>query len=125
MLESWIIGVILNIIGSISINCGTNLMKFGHDEDKRELLKVEEEEENLSPRDDDTLSSVNESMEDNVKKSKVWYVGIWLFVTGSVINFVSYAFAGQSLLASLGTVQFVSNVFFGKFILGEEVRSID
>ena len=33
----------------------------------------------------------------------------------------SFGFAAQSLLASLGSVQFVSNVFFGKFVLGENV----
>jgi len=32
---------------------------------------------------------------------------------------VSFGFAAQSLLAALGSAQFISNVFFGKVILGE------
>jgi len=40
---------------------------------------------------------------------------------GSIINFISFGFAPQSLLAALGSAQFVSNVFFGAVILGEKV----
>ena len=36
---------------------------------------------------------------------------------------LSYAgFAAQSLLAALGSIQFVSNVFFASTVLGEKVR---
>ena len=35
-------------------------------------------------------------------------------VAGSLVNFASFGFAPQSLLASLGSVQFISNVIFGK-----------
>lgn len=43
-----------------------------------------------------------------------WYCGAMLLVLGSLVNFASFGFAPQSLLASLGSVQFVSNVVFGK-----------
>lgn len=48
------------------------------------------------------------------KTKALWYLGAMLLVIGSLVNFVSFAFAPQSLLASLGSVQFVSNVIFGK-----------
>ncbi|CAM9689339.1 unnamed protein product, partial [Discosporangium mesarthrocarpum] len=45
---------------------------------------------------------------------RVWLGGALTLLLGSLINFVSLSFAPQSLLASLGSVQFVSNVVFGK-----------
>ncbi|GMH63129.1 hypothetical protein TL16_g03634 [Triparma laevis f. inornata] len=49
--------------------------------------------------------------------------GALMFIIGGVLNFMSFGFAAQSLLASLGSVQFVSNVVFGKFVLGEMVTA--
>ena len=37
---SWLIGVIINIIGSVSINFGTNLMKLSHTDREREMKKT-------------------------------------------------------------------------------------
>ncbi|CAN0194380.1 unnamed protein product, partial [Ectocarpus fasciculatus] len=51
----------------------------------------------------------------------LWYLGAVLLVAGSLVNFASFGFAPQSLLASLGSVQFISNVVFGKVILREMV----
>ena len=49
-------------------------------------------------------------------------VGGWtLFVLGSVMNFVSFSFAAQSLLAALGAVQFVANAVFARYCLHEHV----
>jgi len=47
--------------------------------------------------------------------------GIVLFSLGSLINFISFAYASQTALAALGGVQFVSNLGCGYFILKEEV----
>jgi len=46
----------------------------------------------------------------------VWLIGTCLFVCGTAAVFVSYSFAPQSLLAPLGSTQFVSNVVFARFI---------
>jgi hypothetical protein len=84
----WVVGVIINVGGSILVNAGTNLLK-------------------LSTRDSDASSGF-------------WYtLGKIVFSVGSVINFVSFGLAAQSLLASLGGVQFIANCFFGGCILGE------
>jgi magnesium transporter len=50
-----------------------------------------------------------------------WQLGIALFAGGNILNFVSFGFAAQSLLAALGSVQFVSNVFFARFVLHEAI----
>lgn len=46
----------------------------------------------------------------------VWVVGSCIFGLGTVAVFVSYSFAPQSLLAPLGSAQFVSNVVFARII---------
>ncbi len=48
---------------------------------------------------------------------KYWYLGGGSFLLGTIINFSSMSYAPQSLLSSLGSVQFVSNCVFGKLIL--------
>mmetsp|Transcript_23143 Transcript_23143/g.61838 ORF Transcript_23143/g.61838 Transcript_23143/m.61838 type:complete len:405 (+) Transcript_23143:87-1301(+) len=50
-----------------------------------------------------------------------WFLGCVFFGIGTVLVFVSYSFAPQSLLAPLGAVQFVSNVGFARCIHGATV----
>lgn len=54
-------------------------------------------------------------------QSVTWVVGTVIFISGSLLNFASYAFAAQSMLASLESIQFVTNLIFGKFMLGATV----
>mmetsp|Transcript_24666 Transcript_24666/g.38106 ORF Transcript_24666/g.38106 Transcript_24666/m.38106 type:complete len:571 (-) Transcript_24666:446-2158(-) len=54
----------------------------------------------------------------NPSKSNIWLVGTLIFVSGSLFNFASYAFGAQSMLASLESIQFVTNLIFGKYMLG-------
>jgi hypothetical protein len=54
-------------------------------------------------------------------KSPVWVIGTTIFITGSLLNFVAFAFAPQSILASLEGIQFVTNVAFGRCILGSHI----
>lgn len=49
----------------------------------------------------------------------IWLLGLVLFLVGNVLNFASFAFAAQSLLAALAVVQLVSNVVFARVINGE------
>lgn len=84
------------------------------------------------------------------RKYREWQCGVGLFAIGNVLNFVSFGmllamrlqqqyqgfqvcvrtesrslragFAAQSLLAALGSIQFVSNVIFAWFVLHERVR---
>jgi len=46
----------------------------------------------------------------------LWIIGTCFFIFGTVSVFISYSFAPQSLLAPLGSVQFVTNIFFAKLI---------
>ena len=105
--------------------------KHGHNLRSKEVmrLKLKNSDSNLGSDDnkgltDKTLSSSSSSSDNlgndfadelaKVKKPLIWYVGTFFFVAGSLLNFVSFSFAAQSLLAALGSAQFISNVIFGK-----------
>eukprot|EP00814_Leptocylindrus_danicus_P016847 CAMPEP_0116027404 /NCGR_PEP_ID=MMETSP0321-20121206/14621_1 /TAXON_ID=163516 /ORGANISM="Leptocylindrus danicus var. danicus, Strain B650" /LENGTH=365 /DNA_ID=CAMNT_0003500777 /DNA_START=156 /DNA_END=1253 /DNA_ORIENTATION=+ len=103
----------MNLIGSICINGGTNLMKLGHT--KEVHLSITGDDSSSGCKRGEQLTSAKQ------KKGKIWYCGSIFFVIGNILNFISFSFAPQSLLAALGSAQFVSNVFFGKIILGEIV----
>lgn len=109
----WIFGMMLNVVGSVGVNFGTNVMKSSHNIAAAEADTINKESNNI---DADVLSRHHG---DSLRPDYVWKLGMLAFVTGSLVNFVSFAFAAQSLLACLGTVQFVSNVFFAKVVLKE------
>ncbi|KAL3149128.1 hypothetical protein ABBQ32_001966 [Trebouxia sp. C0010 RCD-2024] len=97
-MATWMVGAIINVIGSILINLGTNVMKLGHNK-----------------RSADSPDSTRRP----IRKYREWQCGVGLFAVGNVLNFVSFGFAAQSLLAALGSIQFVSNVVFAWFVLHE------
>ncbi|KAK9803832.1 hypothetical protein WJX73_005110 [Symbiochloris irregularis] len=98
---TWIVGALINLIGSVLINFGTNVMKLGHN--KR--------------------AAFSDAERPPIRKIYEWQLGVALFAVGNVLNFVSLGFAAQSLLAALGSVQFVSNVLFARFVLKEKVTN--
>jgi len=51
----------------------------------------------------------------------LWGIGTTTFVISSIMTFVAFGFAAQSLLASLESVQFVSNIAFAKLVHKEEI----
>ncbi|KAK7315696.1 hypothetical protein VNO77_34264 [Canavalia gladiata] len=103
----WIVGAFINLFGSIAINFGTNLLKLGHNERERYLLGSD---------------GVNGKM--NLKPViyfQSWRIGIVFFFLGNCLNFISFGYAAQSLLAALGSVQCVSNIAFSYFVLNKMV----
>lgn len=71
---------------------------------------------------DDTTGNENTAGKKAQKSSmynpRLFYFGTALFLCGSIMTFVAFGFAAQSLLASLEGVQFVSNVIFAKIMRG-------
>ncbi len=45
-------------------------------------------------------------------RSKLWKLGMGVFVSFSMLNFAALAFAGASVLVPLESIQFVTNVFY-------------
>lgn len=106
------IGVIAGLAGSVAINTGNNLQSLGMQQLELEMI----EEAHLAGK-----TEMPTAAEINPNQSKTWVMGTGIFITGSLLNFASYSLAPQSLLASLESVQFVTNVLFGKFMLGKEI----
>lgn len=104
----WVIGAIINLFGSIAINFGTNLLKLGHTE--REKYSVLEGDGTNAKH---TLKPI--------VSFHSWRVGILIFILGNCFNFISFGYAAQSLLAALGSIQFVSNIAFAYFVLNKMV----
>lgn len=44
-------------------------------------------------------------------------------ISDSLLNLHFVALAAQSLLAALGSVQFIANIIFGRIVLKEKVQS--
>ncbi|XP_019453109.1 PREDICTED: probable magnesium transporter NIPA8 isoform X1 [Lupinus angustifolius] len=103
----WIVGALINLIGSIIINFGTNLLKLGHNERERQLLGSDGLNGKMPPK--------------PIASFQTWRVGIVFFFLGNCLNFISFGYAAQSLLAALGSVQFVSNIAFAYFVLHKMV----
>eukprot|EP00736_Rhodelphis_marinus_P009440 Rmarinus@m.6216 len=89
----FLIGIIMNLCGSIMINTGQNVVKLGH------MTKKEDEPS---------------------RKAFIRNAGWLLFAVGNVLNFASMAFAPQSTLAALGSIQFVMSPLNAHFLLHEK-----
>lgn len=123
--DLWYVGVILVLFGSISQNLGNNLASLAYSSNDDE--KKEGEGEDKEKGGPSTADSIPEKGEDEEKEEmtfwekNLWAVGTGTFIGGSLMTFVAFAFAAQSLLAALESVQFVSNVVFAKLVHKEEV----
>nr|CAD1836690.1 unnamed protein product [Ananas comosus var. bracteatus] len=104
----WVIGAGINIIGSITINFGTNLLKLGHDQRESHSIPCNVEDDGKIIR-------------KPIVYFRTWRIGILLFALGNCLNFISFAFAAQSLLAALGSIQFVSNLIFAYFVFHKNI----
>ncbi|CAN8266384.1 unnamed protein product [Cochlearia groenlandica] len=102
----WVIGAFINIFGSVAINFGTNLLKLGHNE--RERLALQD-------------GGGGKTALKPIIHFQTWRVGILVFLLGNCLNFISFGYAAQSLLAALGSIQFVSNIAFAYVVLNKMV----
>ena len=110
-MKHWLVGVAINIVGSLMVNFGTNMMKSSHNNNDKE--KANDDMSNNTVNSNITTDALLEAKNLIIPKKEwnhTWRIGISFFVIGSLFNFVSFAFAAQSLLAALGGIQFVSNV---------------
>jgi len=146
MVQPWILGVVLGTTGSIGNNLGNNLVSLGHkcnhEKERAELragscnnLNAGDEltsnpDHSEGPDQSGEISRMM-SMKTDVDTTKLqrpeedpgifsWcFIGRVVFVVGNLVSFASFGFGAQSLIASLDSVQFVSNVIFGYFVHNE------
>lgn len=141
----WPLGVALGIAGSVGNNLGNNLVSLG----ETYALEAEKQERttqisgSTSPNlgnggDIGHLSHENSNVEpsgDGDHKPKaapccsyacltdLRTIGVVVIIVFNLLNFVSYGFAAQALLAALESTQFVSNVLFVRFVHKENVST--
>ncbi|KAG9157769.1 hypothetical protein Leryth_017850 [Lithospermum erythrorhizon] len=99
----WVVGAFINIFGSIAINFGTNLLKLGHDERERHSILD------------------NDGINRKAEAKPIMYFHTWRveFLDYKVLKFMPVY--GPSLLAALGSIQFVSNIAFAYYVLNKTV----
>jgi hypothetical protein len=85
------VGILMGVVGSIGINTGQNIQAAG--------MRTLSEKDRLTPY-----------------KSKRWRVGLFVFVSFSIINFAALALAPASVLTPLESIQFVNNIVYNKVI---------
>ena len=134
----WILGVILILLGSLGNNLGNNLVSLAHKESKeaengQSNITVTGTEENevvdqgMKITDDSKSNEIPTAellvvvKECPKRKYSMRTVGTLIFVFGNLFTFAAFGFAAQSLLASLESIQFVSNVVFAKYVHNEKI----
>ena len=138
--DNWELGVVLGLLGSVAINTGNNIQSLGLKKLKKKRLISKISEKRINKKRQKWLPLTSKKnmkivpCEHSTKEqesiiiqnagpstSKTWVIGTVIFITGSLLNFSSFAFAPQSMLASLESIQFVTNLIFGRFMLGADV----
>jgi len=106
LLDESTYGAVLACFGNVAINIGMNLIKMGQ--------SVENSERELVRRRKSSLGKANPA---------ILLLGWVLFILGNGINFTALSMAPQTLLASLGGLQFIANLIFLGCYLGEPVTA--
>lgn len=122
------VGVILVILGSLGNNFGNNLVSLHHQSTRNRDLNINSKNDEIEAQNTGDAEVEHEDQEkdgkfDIMKVCSLETLGVTIFVAGNLLTFASFSFAAQSLLASLESVQFVSNVVFVKYVHKEKVTA--
>lgn len=89
--------IILGIISSLCSNFGSNLQKYGF----------------------------KNNYNVNYWRNKYWLYGLGLNIIGTICDFIALGFAAQSIIVCLSGFGLVSNLFFNKYWLKEDIKFVD
>jgi len=101
----WVIGFLLSFFGCTLSNLGVNMQKYAHN---RLAQRVEAKGEGTS-----------------LVSDPMWILGLASIAVGSVADLVSFSFASMSLLAPLGAMTLVVNMFIAPVFLKETLSRRD
>ena len=87
-------------------------------ESSNKTAKINHEHANTN---DDHQCDVVVGKPESSRKISFRTIGTTIFIIGNLATFASFGFAAQSLLASLESIQFVSNIFFVRYVHKEVV----
>jgi magnesium transporter len=99
----WWVGVIMSIAASISSNMGVNTQKLSF---LRENVKSKDRQRSYIAQ-------------------PYWLFGLLMIIAGSLGDFAALGFAAQSLIAPVGGVAMIANIFFAWILLAETVSFRD
>ncbi len=146
----WVLGVVLAGGGSIISNLGLNLQKLTHVRNNHaKALAKQNGVKNSNNNSNSNYISSSASAELSVSQSAtsppsspspspsptpasefkspaywrqpVWVLGLALVIFGSAADFAALGFAAQTIVAPLGSLTLVSNVFFAPYFSSERV----
>ena len=89
--------IALGIISSLCSNFGSNLQKYGF----------------------------KNNYYINYWQNKYWLYGLGLNIIGTICDFIALGFAAQSIIVCLSGFGLVSNLFFNKYWLKEDIKLVD
>jgi len=143
MVAPWVVGMLINLCGNICINIGTNAVKYDHSR-----KRMQDRDESMMRSGNSSVVSSPEQLDGATRSNNTspislpsfscpaflsrfctrlcshgrwWYIGWLMFTIGNIGNFISLSFTPQSLLAALGSVQFIMNVICEWFFSGQRV----
>ena len=99
----WLLGAIVAAIGSIASNLGVNCQKYSFMQNAK--LPKQQQKKHI--------------------RQKGWLLGMLLVVVGSIGDFAALSLAAQSIVAPIGSVTLVANVFFAHYWLKESLSYIE
>ncbi|GBG28659.1 Magnesium transporter NIPA2 [Hondaea fermentalgiana] len=136
----WIVAVALCVLSAVIINFGTNLQKLAWNQrqskpfaagavadDPEDLpltttddLNQDGQDEYFDEDDDDEVDPAVEA-----KFRRSWALGFVAIVIGSLFDFAALGFGAQSVIAPLGSLTLVANMFFAQYMHGEKLSQHD
>ncbi|XP_074642140.1 NIPA-like protein 2 [Tubulanus polymorphus] len=101
--QDLLVGSLLSICGNLLISISLNLQKYSHSKNEKKDIKDQK----------------------HYTRDPFWWLGLLLMVLGELGNFSAYGFAPASLVAPLGTVTVIANMFLAAIFLKEKIRPED
>ena len=108
LISLWILGVGISIFFSITNSLGINLQKYA-------LNKMQKERISEAVRDAEPPST------NSPFRNPTWLCGFILVAMGSLLDFVAFGMAPQTLLAPLAALSLVWNLMLAPLLHGEQV----
>jgi drug/metabolite transporter (DMT)-like permease len=95
----WYYGAVLSVLGSVASNLGVNIQKYSF---------MQNEQKSLSNR-------------KKYHSDPKWWLGLTMVIFGSLGDFAALGLAAQSIVAPIGSITLVANVFFAHYWLKESI----
>ncbi|CAO1632314.1 unnamed protein product [Sympodiomycopsis kandeliae] len=127
-----LIGAIICICANTLISFALNVQKLAHLRTQNSKGVHEEAEDshqgrrqNDAIREEEDHEGEGNGLNTKFLRSGLWWLGMTMMVLGEGGNFISYGFAPASLVAPLGSVALLANVFIAPLMLKERFAKSD